>query len=155
MKRCLTLVSLRAVLAALAAAAARAYDAGVAATMIKWSLRIPPKGSNLSAKVTGSTTPDQALSVLRSFTIVSRRGAVARGATNPSSAAGDRLEAIVQQSFPNFANAGALLTRAVQMVKAGKNTPEIGILVDRAVKLAIVGGGQLETAGTLVPKLAT
>jgi hypothetical protein len=55
----------------------------------------------------------------------------------------------------NFGNAGALLIKAVQMVKAGKSEAEIAPIVNQATNLANVGSIQLKNASALIPKIAT
>lgn len=155
MKRVLQLVLLVAVLAALAPGAARADDAAVAASVTKWTLRIGPKATNLSTKVSSSSSPAQALVFLRSFSKVARQGAAAISTTKPSSKTGTKLKLLAKRSYVNFGNAGALLIKAVQMVKAGKSEAEIAPIVNQATNLANVGSIQLKNASALIPKIAT
>jgi hypothetical protein len=157
MTRCLpflALVALLAVLAAIAPGAARADDAAVAASVTKWSLRITPKAQALSTKMSASTTPDQALVFLRSFTKVGRQGAAAISSTKPSTAKGQKLKTLAKRSFVNFGNAGALLIKAVQMLKAGKGQSEVAPVVNQAVALANTGSTQLKQAAKLIPTVA-
>jgi hypothetical protein len=154
MKRFLPLVLLVAVLAALAPGTGRADDAAVAASVTKWTLRIGPKAANLNTKVSSSSSPAQALAFLRSFTKVARQGASAISTTTPSSRTGASLKLLAKRSYVNFGNAGALLIKAVQMVKAGKSETEITPLVNKATKLANAGSIQLKNASALIPKTA-
>jgi len=157
MIRCLPFLVLVALLAALAAAApgsARADDAAVAASVTKWSLRITPKAQALSTKISASTSPDEALVFLRSFTKVGRQGAAAIASTKPSTAKGTKLKTLATRSFVNFGNAGALLIKAVQMVKAGKTQAEVTPVVNQAVRLANTGSAQLKQAANLIPTVA-
>ena len=157
MKRCaslLFLVTLLGAAAGLTAGGARADDAAVAASVTKWSLRITPKAEALSSKITASTTPDEALVFLRSFTKVGRQGAAAIASTKPSTAKGTKLKLLAKRSFVNFGNAGALLVEAVQMVKAGKPESEVTPTIDQAVKLANTGSSQLKQAAKLIPTVA-
>jgi hypothetical protein len=152
MKRFVPLVLLVAVLAALAPGAARADDTAVVTSVTKWTLRIGPKATNLSTKVSASSTV-QALVFLRSFTKVARHGAAAISTTRPSSKTGARLKLLAKRSYVNFGDAGALLIKAVQMVKAGKSEAEITPIVNQATKLANVGSIQLKNASALIPKI--
>jgi hypothetical protein len=157
MIRCLPFIVLVALLAALAAVtpgAARADDAAVAASVTKWSLRITPKAQALSTKLSASTTPDQALVFLQSFTKVGRQGAAAIASTKPSTAKGTKLKALAKKSFVNFGNSGALLIKAVQMLKAGKSEAEVTPTINQAVTLAKTGSTQLKQAAQLIPTVA-
>jgi len=157
MMRCLpllVLVTLLAALAAFAPGAARADDAAVAASVTKWSLRITPKAQALSTKITASTTPDEALVFLRSFTKVGRQGAAAIASTKPSTAKGTKLKTLAKRSFVSFGDAGALLVKAIQMLKAGKAESEVAPTIDQAVKLANTGSTQLKQAAKLIPTVA-
>lgn len=155
MKRCPLLVLLVGALAALAPGAARADDAAVAASVTKWSLRIGPKANLLSTKISPSTTPDQALVFLRSFTRVARQGAAAIATTRPNSKSGAKLKLLAKRSYINFGNAGGLLIKAVQMVKAGRSQAEIAVFVNQATRLADVASAQLKDASGLIPKIAS
>jgi len=153
MKRFLPLVLFVTVFAALAPGAARADDAAVAASVTKWTLRIAPKATNLSTKVSSSSSPAQSLVFLRSLTRVARQGAAAISTTKPSSRTGVKLKLFAKRSYVNFGNAGALLIRAVQMVKAGTSRAEITPIVNQATKLANLGSVQLKHASALIPKI--
>ena len=157
MTRCLSVLALVALLAALAAVtprAARADDAAVAASVTKWSLRITPKAQALSTKISSNTTPAQLLSFLQSFTKVGRQGAAAIASTKPSTAKGTKLKTLAKRSFVNFGDSGALLTKAVQMLMAGKSEAEVTPVVNNAVKLANTGSTQLKQAAKLIPTVA-
>lgn len=151
MTRCLPFLTVVALLAALAPGVARADDAAVAASVTKWSLRITPKAQALSTKMSASTTPDQALVFLNSFTKVGRQGAAAIASTRPSTAKGQKLKTLAKRSFVNFGDSGALLVRAVQMLKAGKDQSEVTPVVNQAVVLANTGSAQLKQAAKLIP----
>ena len=118
MKRALLVLAL-VLLVAAAPGVARADDAAVAASVTKWSLRIAPNAQALSAKMSASTSPDELLAFLRSFTSAGRQGAAAISTTRPSTARGRKLKALATQAFMSFGDSGALLIRAVQMVQAG------------------------------------
>ena len=155
--RCLSVLALVALLAALAAVtpgAARADDAAVAASVTKWSLRITPKAQALSTKISANTTPAELLVFLQSFTKVGRQGAAAIASTKPATAKGTKLKNLAKRSFVNFGNAGALLIKAVQMLKAGKTEAEVTPVVNQAVTLANTGSTQLKQAAKLIPTVA-
>ena len=157
MTRCLSLLAVVAGLAALAAltpGTARADDAAVAASVTKWSLRITPKAQALSTKITAGTTPDQLLVFLESFTRVGRQGAAAIAFTKPSTAKGTKLKTLGKRSFINFGNAGALLIKAVKILKAGGTSAEVTPKINQAVKLANTGSVQLKQAAKLIPTVA-
>jgi hypothetical protein len=157
MTRCLSLLAVVAGLATLAAltpGTARADDAAVAASVTKWSLRITPKAQALSTKITAGTTPDRLLVFLESFTRVGRQGAAAIAFTKPSTANGTKLRALAQRSFVNFGKSGALLIKAVKMLKAGKTEAEVTPTINQAVKLANTGSVQLKLAAKLIPTVA-
>jgi hypothetical protein len=154
MIRLLPLLSLVALLAALAGAVpatAGADDAAVAASVTKWSLRITPKAQALSTKINDNTTPDQLLAFLRTFTTTGRQGAAAIASTKPTTAKGAKLRTLGKKSFVNFADAGALLIEAVRMLKAGKTEADVTPAVKQAVKLANTGSVQLKQAAKLIP----
>jgi hypothetical protein len=147
----LALVALLAALAAVSPGAARADDAAVAASVTKWSLRITPKAQALSTKINDSTTPEQLLVFLKSFAKVGRQGAAAIASTKPGTTKGVKLKSLAKKSFVNFGDAGSLLIRAVQMLKAGKTEAEVTPTVNQAVKLANTGSIQLKQAAKLIP----
>ena len=148
----LLVVSL-ATLAGLAPGMARANDAGVAASVTKWSARIGPKAATLGTTMSGTSTT-RALAGFRSFTKVARQGAAAISTTKPSTRRGAKLKMIATRAFVNFGKAGALLIRAVQMQRNGKTDAEIAATVDRAVALANTGSSQLKSASVLISKIA-
>jgi len=148
----LLVVSL-ATLAGLAPGVARANDAGVAASVTKWSARIGPKAATLGTTMSGTSTT-RALAGFRSFTKVARQGAAAISTTKPSTRRGAKLKLLATRAFVNFGNAGALLIRAVQMQRNGKTDAEIAATVDRAVALANTGSSQLKSASVLISKIA-
>ena len=148
----LLVVSL-ATLAGLAPGMARANDAGVAASVTKWSARIGPKAATLGTTMSGTSTT-RALAGFRSFTKVARQGAAAISTTKPSTRRGAKLKLLATRAFVNFGNAGALLIRAVQMQRNGKTDAEIAATVDRAVALANTGSSQLKSASVLISKIA-
>jgi hypothetical protein len=157
MTRCLSVLALVALLAALAAVtpgAARADDASVAASVTKWSLRITPKAQALSTKTSDNTTPAELLVFLQSFTKVGRQGAAAIASTKPSTAKGTKLRNLAKRSFVNFGNSGAQLIKAVQMLKAGKTEAEVTPVVNNAITLANTGSTQLKQAAKLIPTVA-
>jgi hypothetical protein len=147
------LVLLVALLAAIAPGAARADDGAVAGSVTKWTLRIGPKASALSTKMSASTSTARALLFLNSFTKVARQGAAAIASTKPSTRTGAKLKLLAKRSFVNFANSGALLIKAVQMKKAGKTEAEVTPYVNKAVELANSGSTQLKSAGSLIAKI--
>ena len=148
----LLVVSL-ATLAGLAPGVARANDAGVAASVTKWSVRIGPKAATLGTTMSGTSTT-RALAGFRSFTKVARQGAAAISTTKPSTRRGAKLKVLATRAFVNFGNAGALLIRAVQMQRNGKTDAEITATVDQAVALANTGSRQLKSASVLISKIA-
>ena len=154
MSRILPLAVLVVILAAIAPGAAWADDGAVAASVTKWTLRIAPKAKALSTQMSATTSPDKALVFLDAFTRVARQGAAGIAATKPSSKTGAKLKLLARRSFVNFSQSGALLTKAVQMKKAGKSDAEIGPVVDQAVKLANNGSVQLKNASALIAKIA-
>src|SRR6476659_1869279 len=129
------LLALVAALAVIAPGAARASDAGVAASVAKWSLRITPKASKLGTMVSNTSTA-QALVDLRSFTKVARQGAAAISTTKPSTKRGAKVKLLATRAFVNFGDAGALLIKAVQMIRNGKSEAEVTPTVNQAVELA-------------------
>jgi hypothetical protein len=149
-----TLIVLLAALAVAVPGTARADDAAVAASVTKWSLRITPKAQALSTKINSNTTADQLLVFLKGFARTGRQGAAAIAFTKPSTAKGTKLKNLAKKSFVNFGNAGGLLIKAVQMLKAGKTEAEVTPTVNEAVKLANTGSIQLKQAAKLIPTVA-
>jgi hypothetical protein len=129
-------------------------DAAVAASVTKWSLRIAPKAQTLSAKMSASTSPDESLVFLRSFTRTGRQGAAAISATRPSPARGRKLRALATQAFVSFGDSGALLIRAVQMVKAGQSEAEVTPTLNQAKGRANAGTTRLRKAAPLIAAIA-
>ncbi len=122
--------------------------------MTKWSLRIAPKAQALSAKMSASTSPDESLVFLRSFTRTGRQGAAAISATRPSTARGRKLKALATQAFVSFGDSGALLIRAVQMVKAGQSEAEVTPTLNQAKGRANAGTTRLRKAAPLIAAIA-
>jgi hypothetical protein len=150
----LALIVLLAALAAAMPGTARADDAAVAASVTKWSLRITPKAQALGTKINSNTTAEEMLVFLKGFTRTGRQGAAAIAVTRPSTAKGTKLRNLAKKSFVNFGNAGSLLIKAVQMLKAGKTEAEVTPTVNEAVKLANAGSVQLKQAAKLIPTVA-
>ena len=148
------LVAVLATLAAIAAGAARADDAGVATSVKKRSLRISPRAATLGTVISPRTSSTKALVSLQSFTKVARQGAAAIATTKPSTKNGAKLKLLAKRAFVNVGDAGALLVKAVQMVRAGKSEVDVTITVNQAVKLANNGSIQLKNATTLLHKIA-
>ena len=153
MKRAV-LVLILVLAAAIVPGVARADDAAVAASVAKWSLRINPKAQALGSKMSASTSPDETLVFLRSFTKVGRQGAAAISATKPSTARGRKLKMLATQAFQSFGDSGSLLIRAVQMLKAGKSEAEVTPTLNEAITRANAGTTQLRKAATLIAAIA-
>ena len=120
----LLVVSL-ATLAGLAPGVARANDAGVAASVTKWSARIGPKAATLGTTMSGTSTT-RALAGFRSFTKVARQGAAAISTTKPSTRRGAKLKLLATRAFVNFDDTVAERVSASDVVKGAA---------------ALVGGG--------------
>jgi hypothetical protein len=156
MTRYLPFVVLVAVLAAIAAitpATASANDAAVVTSVKKWTVIITPKAQALGTLMSPTTSSTKALASFKSFTRTARQGAAAISTTKPSTANGAKLKLLAKRAFVNFGNAGALLVKAVQMVRAGKTEAEVTPTVNQAVKYANNGSIQLKNASALIRKV--
>jgi hypothetical protein len=153
MKRIPVLLACLAVL--VAPDAARADDADVTAAVAGWSVKISKPARELSTQLSSSSTPQEALRFLRSFTTTATRGATAIGATRSSSTVGTQVRSLARTAFLQYGAAGRLLIQAVKDVRAGKPRAVVEPKVKRAITLANTGGTKLAKAGTLIPRLVS
>jgi len=132
MTRYLPFVVLVGVLAAIAAitpATASANDAAVVTSVKKWTEFISPKAATLGALLSPNTSSARALVSLESFRKTAHRGAAAISTTEPSSANGARLKLLAKRAFVDFAKAGDLMVKAVQMRRAGRSKLDVTPIV--------------------------
>jgi hypothetical protein len=134
-------------------APAAADDADVTAAVTRWSLRIAKPAKQLQTKLTASSTPQQALGFLRSFTRTATNGRNAIAATTSSSAAGAKVRTLARNAFAQYAAAGRLLIQAVNDVVAGKGQRVVEPKVKRAIALATAGSKKLTQSANLIPQL--
>jgi hypothetical protein len=156
MTRFLPLVVLVAVLAAVAAVApgpASANDAAVVASVKKSSVIITPKAQALGTLMKADTSSAKALATAKTFTRTALQGAAAISTPKASTKTGANLKLLVTRAFVNYAKAGELLIKAMQMVRAGKTADEVTQIVNQDVTHADNGSIQLTKASALIRKV--